>query len=42
MTELVMKFAPYGILALIAKMVTSLEGTMIKEVGNLYSLIISD
>lgn len=33
MTELVMKFAPYGILALIAKMVTSLEGTMIKEVG---------
>lgn len=33
MTELVMKFAPYGILTLIAKMVTSLEGTMIKEVG---------
>lgn len=33
MTELVMKFAPYGILALIAEMVTSLEGTLIKEVG---------
>lgn len=33
MTELVMKFAPYGILALIAKMVSSMGALMLKEVG---------